>query len=69
MRWGEAIRLAERLGANHSAPLSRGSLSRAGKDVVLTLRHADEALYGDIVRKQHRTLAAAFGGDAGLALA
>lgn len=69
MRWGEAIRLAERLGANHSAPLSHGGLSRQGKDVVLTLRHADEALYGDIVRKQHRTVAAAFGGDAVLALA
>jgi exopolyphosphatase/guanosine-5'-triphosphate,3'-diphosphate pyrophosphatase len=69
MRWGEAIRLAERLGANHSAPLSRGSLSLAGKDVVLTLRHADEALYGDIVRKQHRTVAAAFGGTAVLELA
>jgi exopolyphosphatase / guanosine-5'-triphosphate,3'-diphosphate pyrophosphatase len=69
MRWGEAIRLAERLGANHSAPLSRGSLSLKGKDVVLTLGHADEALYGDIVRKQHRTVAAAFGGDAVLALA
>jgi exopolyphosphatase / guanosine-5'-triphosphate,3'-diphosphate pyrophosphatase len=69
MRWGEAIRLAERLGANHSAPLARGSLSRQGKDVVLTLGHADEALYGDIVRKQHRTVAAAFGGSAVLELA
>jgi exopolyphosphatase/guanosine-5'-triphosphate,3'-diphosphate pyrophosphatase len=69
MRWGEAIRLAERLGANHSVPLSRGSLSLNGKDVVLTLSRADEALYGDIVRKQHRTVATAFGGNAMLALA
>ena len=69
MRWGEAIRLAERLGANHSAPLARARLSLEGKDVVLTLKHADEPLYGDVVRKQHRTLATAFGGHAVLELA
>ena len=69
IRWGEAIRLAERLGANHSAPLARAQLSRPIDQVVLTLKHADEALYGDVVRKQHRTLAATFGGDAVLELA
>ncbi len=60
IRWGEAIRLAERLGANHSAPLARGQLSLTSDAVVLTLKRGDEALYGDVVRKQHRTLAAAF---------
>lgn len=64
IRWGEAIRLAERLGANHSAPLSRGQLSLAGDKVILTLKHSDEPLYGDIVRKQHRTLSTRFGAKA-----
>lgn len=68
VRWGEAIRLAERLGANHSAPLARGDLSLTGDTVVLTLKRGDEALYGDVVRKQHRTLAAAFDAKAVLTL-
>ena len=68
MRWGEAIRLAERLGANHSAPLARATLSRRKDAVVLTLDPDDEALYGDVVRKQHRTLAAAFDAEAVVAI-
>ncbi|CAM3068867.1 hypothetical protein SPAN111604_02265 [Sphingomonas antarctica] len=69
MRWGEAIRLAERLGANHTAPLACAWLSRTDDKLVLTLKRADEALYGDVVRKQHRTLATAFGSEASLKLA
>jgi exopolyphosphatase/guanosine-5'-triphosphate,3'-diphosphate pyrophosphatase len=68
MRWGEAIRLAERLGANHSAPLARGQLSRTPEELILTLKQADKPLYGDVVRKQHRTLATAFGAAAVLEL-
>ncbi|AGH51315.1 Ppx/GppA phosphatase [Sphingomonas sp. MM-1] len=68
-RWGLAMRLGQRLSGGVAEPLETSALQRSGSALVLVLRPADSALYGESVERRHKTLAAAFGLKASLAIA
>lgn len=57
--WGLAMRLGQRLSGGVAGPLERSSLAISGKKLVLSLREADRALYGETVERRHKALAAA----------
>jgi len=59
MRWGQAIRLGQRLSAGLAGPLRESSL--AVGDGALRLSAGDPALYGDVVARRHGALAATMG--------
>jgi exopolyphosphatase/guanosine-5'-triphosphate,3'-diphosphate pyrophosphatase len=59
--WGLAMRLGQRLSGGVAAALERSALSIDEDKLLLVLRKADAALYGDAVERRHKTLAAAMG--------
>lgn len=59
IRWGLAMRLGQRLSGGVAGPLERSSLAIAGTRLVLGLREADRALYGETVERRHKALAGA----------
>ncbi len=59
--WGLALRLGQRLGGGTVAGLEPGGLEVAGGRLLLRLRQADAALYGEAVARRHRLLAAEWG--------
>lgn len=66
VRWGEAIRLAERLTGGASAILKHTQLSLDGDTLTLAIDRAHENLGGDIVAKQLAALAQAMGASAAI---
>jgi exopolyphosphatase/guanosine-5'-triphosphate,3'-diphosphate pyrophosphatase len=59
--WGLAMRLGQRLSGGVAAALERSGLRIEGGTLVLTLRKADEALFGETVERRLKTLASALG--------
>lgn len=59
--WGQAIRLAYRLGGGTTGALDQATLALVDGALVLKIRRAFAPLYGEAVRKQHVTLADALG--------
>jgi exopolyphosphatase/guanosine-5'-triphosphate,3'-diphosphate pyrophosphatase len=59
--WGLALRLGQRLGGGTVVGIEAGGLEVAGGRLLLTLRRADAALYGEAVARRHRLLAAEWG--------
>ncbi len=59
--WGLAMRLGQRLSGGVAASLKRSSIAIDGETLRLTLKGADEGLYGETVERRLRTLAAALG--------
>lgn len=57
--WGLAIRLGQRLSGGVAGPLTRARVGRECGAVTLTLAESDAALYGEIVERRHKALAAA----------
>lgn len=57
--WGQAMRLARKLGATATGVLTRSGLRRGDGQLVLMLEARLAALYTDNVAQQHATLAAA----------
>lgn len=69
-RWGLAMRLGQRLSGGVAEPLETSALTLAKAGVLgLSLRSADQALYGESVERRHKTLAASFGLKPGLSTA
>ncbi len=66
VRWGLAMRLGQRLSGGVAGPLERSSLRLDKKRLLLTLKAADRALYGEAVERRHRALAGALKLDAAL---
>lgn len=64
VRWGLAMRLGQRLSGGVAGPLERSSLGLDKKRLLLTLKPADQALYGEAVERRHRALAGALKLDA-----
>lgn len=58
MCWGLAIRLGQRLSGGVAGPLQRSRLTIAGSRLELALSSEDRALYGEVVERRHRALAA-----------
>ena len=57
--WGLAMRLGQRLSGGVAAGLERSRLELADDTLTLALRSADEALYGEAVRRRLKLLATA----------
>ncbi len=57
-QWGLAMRLAQRLSAGVEAPLRDSSLRIEGEDLVLRLPNRDSALFGEVVERRLKALAA-----------
>lgn len=66
--WGLAIRLGQRLSGGVAGPLENAKLGRADKAITLTLAREDAAIYGEIVERRHKALAAAYDGEARLVI-
>jgi len=60
-RWGLAMRLGQRLSGGVAEPLETSKLELEDGALVLRLRAADAALYGESVERRHKTLATSFG--------
>jgi exopolyphosphatase / guanosine-5'-triphosphate,3'-diphosphate pyrophosphatase len=61
MRWGMAMRLGQRLSGGVPEPLQASALTIDRGAVLLTLRGADAALYGEAVERRHKVLAELLG--------
>lgn len=61
VRWGLAMRLAQRLSGGVAPPLEASRLALGRGSVVLHLARGDLALYGEAVERRHKALALAFG--------
>jgi exopolyphosphatase/guanosine-5'-triphosphate,3'-diphosphate pyrophosphatase len=59
--WGLAMRLGQRLSGGVAASLKRSSIAIEGDTLRLTLKAADEGLYGETVERRLKTLGAAMG--------
>jgi exopolyphosphatase/guanosine-5'-triphosphate,3'-diphosphate pyrophosphatase len=57
-QWGLAMRLAQRLSAGVEAPLRDSSLRIEGDELVLRLPSHDSALFGEVVERRLKALAA-----------
>lgn len=66
VQWGLAIRLGQRFSGGVADPLRRSSLKVEGKAIRLLLADEDRDLYGDVVDKRFRQLAAEMGLEARL---
>ena len=60
-RWGLAMRLAQRLSGGVAPPLEASAVAIAGGMIVLKLSPGDAPLYGEMVERRHKALAAAMG--------
>lgn len=61
IRWGLAIRLAQRLSGGVAGPLTLGALEAGGDMLRLVLSHSHAALFGEAVERRLRQLSAAMG--------
>lgn len=67
--WGLAMRLGQRLSGGVAAGLERSRLERDGERLVLSISKRDSALLGEAVERRLKSLAAAVGLKAEVALA
>ena len=61
LRWGLAMRLGQRLSGGAADGLERTRLTLDAEALTLHLAEADLPLYGEVVERRHKALAAAFG--------